>query len=227
MPRSPNQIDELLDLGGIQKSSETRNRLREELERAGDWYAWKGQKQASSVLFKQLDASIRKTLTLIGRLQEYPDTRDFGFEMHPIGTGIADAATGREMIEGRSIRISRRPWIAENKIPNTAPEHLIIGINTENLLRALQASADKARRKGRGQPKREDKLSVVFYADAFFRTHSLVKPSTDEDSPFRHFAERFFKAATGLDAAEGSLDWQIRQVLTNKRVREKQRKKHD
>ena len=56
-------------------------------------------------------------------------------------------------------------------------------------------------------------------ADSFFRAHSLVKPSNDENNPFRLFAERFFEAATSTEPL--NLEWQVRQVLRDKGAREK------
>ena len=79
-------------------------------------------------------------------------------------------------------------------------------------LRRRAAKSGKVPAK-RGQPEKLRELQVVDVAAHFFRTHSPVKPTTDEKNSFRHFAEQFFSAATGLETAEGSLDWQIRHVL--------------
>jgi len=213
MDNLPDPIDNLLDLvPGINKTPKTRSELNNALEIARGAYEYRHREQAPSDLFEQLDASIRKTLMLITKLGRYPDTRDIAFEMHPIGTGIADAKTGREMIEkGRMLRISRRPWVNKDTPPHTSADHIIVGSNVENLLRAFRISAEKAKKKrGRGQPRRTDKLSVVLYAADFFRAYSAIQPSTDENNPFRLFAERFFEVATGTKSP--SLEWQIRHL---------------
>src|SRR5262245_29435399 len=152
---------------------------------------------------------------LIEKLGKYPDTRDIAFDMHPIGTGIADAATGREMIEeGRVLRVSRRPWVDKRISDPSSADHVIVGINVENALRAFRNRLGKVRTKNkRGHPKRADKSSVVFYAADFFRTYSVTKPSTDVSNPFQPFVERFFEIATGTRPP--NLEWQIRQALGN------------
>jgi len=217
MDNLPDPVGNLLDLAGITKTPETRSELNKALEIARGAYdsAHQEQAQAPSDLFEQLDASIRRTLMLIAKLGKHPATRDIAFEEHPIGTGIADAATFREMIvEGRNLRISRRPWVEPVQVPTVSADHGIIGINVENLLRAFRVSVEKAKKKrGRGHPKRTDKLSVVLYAADFFRAYSATKPSTDERNPFRSFAERFFEVAKGTKAP--NLEWQIRQALGN------------
>jgi hypothetical protein len=91
-------------------------------------------------------------------------------------------------------------------------------------LRRKAANSAKLAAK-RGQPEKAGKLQVVQIAADFFRAHSRVKPSTDENNPFRHFAERFFEAATSTEPL--NLEWQVRQVLRDKGPREKQRKKND
>jgi hypothetical protein len=239
MDSSQDQIGELLELAGVAKTVEARSALNEALEisRGAYDYELKRQNRAPSALFEQLDASIRKTLMLIIKLGKYSDTCDIAFEMHPIGTGIADAATGRKMREGRNLRVSRRPWV-DKGIPRTLAEHVIVGINVENQLRAFQVRVRKARRKDRrGHPKRADKSSVVFHAADFFRAYSATEPSTDENNPFRPFVERFFEVATGTTPK--NLAWQIRQALGNyddprtgkilwgKGSGEKQPKKHE
>src|SRR5262249_47836933 len=116
MDSVPDSIGELLDLARIAKTPETRSKLGQALEIARGAYEYERQCQerAPSDLFEQLDASIRKTLMLIEKLGKYPDTRDIAFDMHPIGTGIADAATGREMIEeGRGLRGFCRPGVGK------------------------------------------------------------------------------------------------------------------
>jgi hypothetical protein len=212
----PDPIGDLLDLAGISKTPETRSELDEALDIARGAYDFERQKQAPSDLFEQLDASIGRTLMLIAKLGKYPRTRDIAFEQHPIGTGIADATTTRETIEeGRNLRVSRRPWV--NKGPfNISMDDVVVGINVENLLRAFRVSVGKARgkkKRGRGHPKRTDKLSVVLYAADFFRAYSATKPSTDGNNPFRLFVERFFEVAT--DTKAPNLEWQVRQALHN------------
>ena len=217
MDSLPDPIDDLLDLAGVAKTAETRSKLNQALERARAHYDYEHgrQKRAPSDLFDQLDTNIRKTLMLIAKLDKYPDTRDIAFEMHPVGTGIVDAVTGREMIqEGRNLRVSRRPWVDEGTRHASSAETLIVGINVENLLRAFCVRVGKARRKNRGQPKRADKFSVVFFAVDFFRRYSPTKPSTDETNPFRLFVERFFEVATGTKSP--NLEWQVRQALKPK-----------
>jgi len=149
---------------------------------------------------------------LIAKLGKYPNTRDIAFEEHPIGTGIADAVTFQETIEkGRNLRISRQPWV-DKGTPRISADHVVVGINVENLLRAFLVNVGKAHKKRkRGQPERTDKLSVVFYAVDFFRAFSATEPTTDERNPFRAFAERFFEIATGSEPL--SLEWQVRQIL--------------
>src|SRR5262245_12805667 len=221
MDSLPDPIGHLLDVGGIAKTAEARRRLEQALEIARGTYDFENQQQAPSDLFEQLDASIRRTLMLIAKLGKYPATRDIAFEEHPVGTGIADATTTRKTIEeGRSLRVSRRPWVESVKadgkiqIPSISMDDIVVGINVENLLRAFRFRLRKAKKKrGRGHPKRTDKLSVVFEAADFFRAYSATKPSTDENNPFRLFAERFFEIATG--AKPQKLEWQVRQALGN------------
>jgi hypothetical protein len=214
MDSLPDPIGDLLDLAGIAKAPEIRSKLEQTLEIARGAYGHKHQKQAPSDLFEQLDASIRKTLMLVEKLGKYRDTLDLAFEQHPIGTGIADAVTGRQMLEeGRNLRISRRSWV-DKGIPHTSADHVIVGINVENLLRAFRVNVKNAQRRNkRGHPRRTDKLSVVLYAADFFRAFSAIKPSTDERNPFRLFVERFFELVTGTEPV--SLEWQVRQALGN------------
>jgi hypothetical protein len=182
----------------------------------------KRQKRAPSDLFEQLDSSIGKTLRLVEELGKYPDSHEIAFETHPIGTGIADAVTGREMIEeGRNLRVSRRPWV-DKGIPHTSADDVIVGINVENLLRAFRVTVRKLRRKNRGQPKRTDQSYVVFYAADFFRRYSAIKPSTDVNNPFHLFVERFFEVATGTKSE--NLEWQIGQELRRRKVERNSRK---
>jgi hypothetical protein len=225
MDSLPDPIGDLLDLGGVAKTAETRSRLNQALEIARASYELERERQqrAPSELFEQLDTNIKKTLDLITKLGEYPDTRDIAFAMHPIGTGIADAVTGRKMIEGRSIRVSRKPWV-DKGMPHISADHVIVGINVENLLRAFRVRVGKARRKKRGHPERTDKLSVAFYAANFFCRYWATKPSRENDQ-FRLFVERFFEVATGTKAPD--LEWQVRQVLKRKSGGEKQPKKDE
>jgi hypothetical protein len=102
--------------------------------------------------------------------------------------------------------------------PPSKEELLLVDIDphlfeTLRELRRRAGNSAKAAAK-RGQPEKLNKLAVVKVAAGFFRAHSPVKPSNND--PFRDFAERFFNAATGLETAEGSLDWQIRSVLKAK-----------
>jgi hypothetical protein len=216
MASVPDSIDDLLDLARITKTPETRSELDQAFEIARGTYEYERQHQerAPSEPFEQLDASIRKTVMLIEKLGKYPDTRDIAFEQHPIGTGIADAAAGRKIVEGRNLRVSRRPWVDKGWREVFPMDDIIVGINVENLLRAFRIHVGEARRNNkRGQPKRADKSSVVFYPADFFRAYSAIKPSTDEKNPFRCFVERFFEIATGTKPPD--LEWQIRQALGN------------
>jgi hypothetical protein len=104
--------------------------------------------------------------------------------------------------------------------PPSKEETLLVEIDPGlfELLRDLRRRAGNSAKVAakRGQPEKLNKLEVVRLAADFFRAHSPVKPSTDEKNPFRHFAEQFFNAVTGLETAEGSLNWQIRGVLKAK-----------
>src|SRR5262245_58224606 len=112
MDSLPDPIGDLLGLGGIAKTAKALADRKQALELARGTYEYERRNQAPSYLFEQLDASVGRTLMLIAKLGKYPATRDIAFEVHPIGTGIADATTTRKAIEeGRNLRISRRPWV--------------------------------------------------------------------------------------------------------------------
>jgi hypothetical protein len=213
-------INDLLKIAGVE-SPEARCALEMSIQiaQADNHLARKSQEgRAPPELFEQLEKSIKKTIALLGRLEKYPHSRDIGFEIHPVGGGIVDAATIREMIlQGRDLVVSRRPWTEHNDPRRLAVSGMVASVSVRNLLLAFQATVRKSRKRKRGQPKKDDKMGVAFYAAGFFCLHSPHQPSSDFRNPFRDFAEQFYKAVTGIEVKSGSLDWQIREVLKARR----------
>jgi len=213
-------LDELLETAGVEDSVGARSHLVIALQLAQASYGLqlRSQQRAPRELLKQLEGSIEKTLALLGRLKTYPDSRDVAFVLYPVGHGVVEVATAREMIS-RPLELPRHPSISDEELrwpPRAALDGMIAGINIELLLRLIMIREVRKRARGLGQPTKQDKDAIVSQAVQFFRLHSSKTPTTDPNNAFVKFAEQFYRIVTGDDVEVGGLEWQIRKVLKDK-----------
>jgi hypothetical protein len=219
MARFEPHINELLKMAAVKSDANARSALVNALQfaEAGCYLEGRSQDRAPSELVEQLEGSIKKTLALLRRITTHRYSRDLGFVMHPVGSGVIDIATVQEMIRGRTLDLPRHPSIsdAELRFPSVAADGMWAVINIEPLLRAVMIKLAKRKR---SQPKKLGKEETVFYAAQFFCLYSSIKPSNDPNNRFPKFAKRFYEAVTGNDIEPGRLDWQIRKVLKDRRA---------
>jgi hypothetical protein len=81
-------LDELLKIAGASNDARTRSVLELNLQRArGHCTFLKDEKQTPAALFKQLDKSLTRTLTLLQQLEKQPAWRDICFRVCPKTSG--------------------------------------------------------------------------------------------------------------------------------------------
>jgi hypothetical protein len=97
-------------------------------------------------------------------------------------------------------------WIANRK-----PVHTEID-------RTIAAAEARARGIKRGQPKKEGKLSVVYYAILLLRRYARPRWETRHPSDVQlQFIELFYETATGETNVTGKLEHQVRTALDDVR----------
>jgi hypothetical protein len=84
----------------------------------------------------------------------------------------------------------------------------------ETEIRRVRDAAEKVLQQRRpGRPQMYHRQAVVHKAAEFLQAHSPVKQSTDLNSAFAQFVERFAELVTDSHVEAGSLQHQIRQVV--------------
>jgi hypothetical protein len=213
-------IDELLKIAGATNRVEVRSDLVNALRFAQAYSLLdrKLRQRAPRKLVEQFEESVRKTVALLGRLNTYPDSNDTGMVTYPVGTGVIDIATTREMMLGQTLSLPRQLAITDSELLffSASADRMIAAVNIEPLLRGIVLRLARRKRR-RSQPEKLDKQAIVFYAYQFFSRHSRTKASTDPNNPFRRFVERFHAVVAG-DNTPGGLDWHIRTVLKQRRA---------
>jgi hypothetical protein len=195
VPGSPNfesKIDSLLKEGNIVVTAAARSALNSSLE-----LAWlesdmeqEDRRAAPAALFKQLDASVRKTEGLLRRIEKYPRTKSIGCDMCAVGDGAVDVATAREMIFGKALNVKHEiPSKSEIKGGDTVgkktkpkkiratqaalDDKFIVMLSRFQILARLRREiARKQPRRKRGNQPERDKSEIVAQAAWFFRRYS-------------------------------------------------------
>jgi hypothetical protein len=205
-------IDELLELiPGAESTSQSRSELVIALQLAQMFHEGgreeQEREQPSSKQIEQLEESIEKTCVLLRRIRGYDDFANIGFVMQQIGRGVVAV--------GLAQGLPRNPSISDEELVfPSGIDGKVATMNIEPLLRATLLRVRRRRRRGRGGPKSLGKEAVVFYAEGYFRRHSVVKPSTAPKNPFHGFAERFYEVVT--ETEPDSLVRQMRRVFATR-----------
>jgi len=213
-------LDELLKIAGAPNDARTRSMLDLNLQLArGHCRQSKDEKQTPTALFKQLDKSLARTLTLLQQLEKQPAWRDICFRQFTSGDGMAVAVSPKELFDGK-LTLPRTPPPPRQHPRTVEANGTTIAINIRGALADIQSEiVRRALRPKRGQPVKVDKSICVFYAKNFFAHHSRHKASTDPKSQFAEFCESFYSTISGTSPQPGALAWHIRKALTKKTSR--------
>jgi len=233
VPGSPNfesKIDSLLKEGNIVVTAVARSALNSSLELA--WLESDMEQEdrgaAPAALFKQLDASVRKTQMLLRQIKRYPGTKSIGCDMCAVGDGTVDVATFREMKFGKALSVKHEvPFTSEIKSDETVGKtakskniraqqaaldnKLIVMISRFQMLARLRLEiARKQPRKKRGNQPEHDKSAIVAHAACFFRQYSTEELTNYSDGPFAKFCRSFYVIVTRSRLGPRGLEKTIR-----------------
>jgi hypothetical protein len=233
VPGSPNfefKIDSLLKAGNIAVTDAARSALDSSLQQA--WLdndmEQEDKRAAPATLFSQLDASVRKTASLLRRIEKYPRTKSIGCDMCGVWDRSVDVATVREMKFGRTLSVehevsSRRKIKGDDTVSKKAKpknmratqaaldEKFIVMFSRFQMLARLRAElARKQPRRKRGNQPGRDKSAIVAHAASFFRDYSSEKLTAYPNGPFAKFCRSFYLAVTGSRLSRSGLAKTIR-----------------
>jgi hypothetical protein len=233
VPGSPNferHIDGLLKEGNIAVTAAAQSALNVYLK-----LAWldsdmeqEEKRAAPNALFKQLDASVRKTEGLLRRIQKYPRTEVIGNDICIVGDGAVDVATAREMMFGKTLSVEHKaPVTAKDKSDGAAgravkrkitrsrqteiDDKFVVMVSRFQMLARLRR--DIARRqpwRKRGNQPERDKSYIVAHAASFFRRYSAEEPTAYPNGPFAKFCRSFYVIVTRSRLSRSGLEKAIR-----------------
>jgi hypothetical protein len=167
-------------------------------------------KHPSSKLLKQLSKNIRKTESLLRRLEKFPRLGKIAFDLCPVGEGTIGVKTAREMILGETVSPGQPLPLTTRRVDIVDPEGSIAAINIHRVLERLQRETARHSRSP-GRARAEGKLAIVAYAADFFRRYSVLKLTSYSGGAFAKFCSRFFEVVTGeSDAGGTALEAQIK-----------------
>jgi hypothetical protein len=215
-------VKELLKIAGAPNNAMSRAALDNCLEAARvEVEHAKQEKEVPAALFGKLDKSIRQTLTLLERLQNYSAWRDICFGMYVSGAGTAVAVSTKDLFEGKLTLPRTPPPSTKAKwrdVPTLEADGTAIGINLIAALRDVHETIVRCAPKAKqGQPEKVDKAASVHFAKKFFDAYSRYKASTDPKNRFAEFCEHFYTAVNGRTVETDSLAWFIRAALKSPR----------
>ena len=233
VPGSPNfepHINGLLKKGNIAVTAAAQSALNIHLK-----LAWlesdmeqEEKRAAPAALFKQLDASVRKTEGLLRRIQKYPRTEVVGNDMCTVGDGAVDVATAREMIFGKTLRVEHEvPVTAKGKSDGAAGkavkrkktrsrqteinDKFVVMMSRFRMLARLRRDIAKRQpRRQRGNQPDRDKSYIVAHAAWIFRQYSSEKPTAYPNGPFAKFCRSFYVIVTRSRLSRRGLEKTIR-----------------
>jgi hypothetical protein len=211
-PEAPDfapHIDELLEKAGVTKTPNARSSLESYLHLA--WADVRSERvRAPPEDFKQLKDSIKKTQTLLRRLEKFQASSEIGCDFCPVGEGTISIAKFPQTLE-----LPRNPPPLGPLPERIPPGGTTAAINRKRMLDRLLreiAHTHEPRRK-RGNQQERDKFLVAAHARSFFRQFSTVEPTTYFNGPFAKFCRSFYEVVTGKTLSKSGLEKTIRKEL--------------
>jgi hypothetical protein len=217
VPKAPDfasQIGALLEEAGVKNTPDARSDLVSILQLAWAESKLTRASRASPELFKQLIQNIKKTQSLLRRLERFEHTQNIGFDLCPVGDGTVQFATVQEMKHGENLELPRSPPPLGGLPEQISSNGIIVAINVQRMLdRLLREIARYKPNRKRGNQSELDKRVIVARAAYFFRRYSTVEPTTYFDGRFAKFCKRFYEVVTGKTLSESGLEKTIREEV--------------
>jgi hypothetical protein len=145
----------------------------------------------------KLEASIRKTQSLLRNSEKYLGSERIRFIRCPVGEGTVATQTFEPGKWGQTVPFPSDPLpplgISVERVP---PGGMIASINIQRTLGRMLREIARAKRSG-GRPREEGKSSIVSYAALFFREHCTGAVTPNPSGQFATFCRSFYEAVTG------------------------------
>lgn len=159
----------------------------------------------------KLEASIRKTQSLLRNSEKYLGSERIRFIRCPVGEGTVATQTFEPGKWGQTVPFPSDPLPPLGRSPEVVPHGgMIASINIRRTLDRVLREIARAKR-SQARPREEGKRSIVAYAAKFFREHSTAAVTSYPSGQFATFCRSFYEGVTGVESLDlDDLQFQIR-----------------